>query len=438
MYKDQYLEYLKTVPDAVQFCIQKKKRVAFAYASNLDVLIRWDVEGFNRLAAEFLREAPSFRSGEAVGSMEDCARILSYFVIHGYGGEVDIVSGEVAELLPKYFGVDYGLGGTCAQGAAALGALGFPVLAHLTDCSGEVIDRMAPGQIETVKDGTAVPVAEAVSGEKPRMHFIVQFNKGDVVKVMDREYVVPLSNRLILDFDQLHKIMPVSEDFLHYCEGSAQRLCSYGISGFNGIQDMGVIRERLDCLTRHYAAVKQANPHCRIYFESAHYINDQVRDYIYRVLPEYTDIMGMNEEEFADLAKKAGCPADTGSIVSILEGLEHLFKIYPWKGIAMHSKDYALYYGDDMPDVDLEMGLTLGNLVSGTRARTGRYASLEDCAESLSLPLSGAGLGFAQKLAQLTPRRKALLVPSRYMEKPRTTIGLGDSFVAGMQMCFIK
>ena len=30
-----------------------------------------------------------------------------------------------------------------------------------------------------------------------------------------------------------------------------------------------------------------------------------------------------------------------------------------------------------------------------------------------------------------------MLVPSRYLEMPKTTIGLGDSFVAGMQMCFI-
>jgi len=32
--------------------------------------------------------------------------------------------------------------------------------------------------------------------------------------------------------------------------------------------------------------------------------------------------------------------------------------------------------------------------------------------------------------------RVLVAVPSRYMERPRYTIGLGDTFTAGVQICF--
>ena len=146
----------------------------------------------------------------------------------------------------------------------------------------------------------------------------------------------------------------------------------------------------------------------------------------------------MNEEELVDLTKKKEHPVDKDDIESILSGLDYLLELYPVKGIVMHSKDYALYYGEHREDVDLEMGLTLGNLMSGTRARVGHYGTQEECRESLQLELSPTGVEFADRISKINLKHTAILVPSRYMEKPKYTIGLGDTFVAGMQMCFVR
>lgn len=438
MYKDRYSEYLESVPVSIQFCRETGKRPVLAYASNLDVLVGWDVESFNRLLGIYLKEEPSFEDGEPVRSMEDFARIMSYFAINGYGGEVDVTSKEVVGILPEYFKMSYGLGGTCAQGAAALGSIGFPVLAHLIDHSPEVIERMSCGQIECVKDNQAVPVEECALAGEPLLHFIVQYHKDDVIRARGKEYKIKLSNRLIMGYDKVHKVMPVKEEFLNYCEEHAGQVTSYGISGFNAVISMDLMKKKLERLTGHYKAVKEKNPSCKIYFESAHFISNEIREHTYRILSESIDIMGMNEEELSDLTKKMGCEINKDDLESVLNGLEHLLKIYPLEGIVMHSKDYALYYGNEMPDVDLEKGLTLGNLISGTRARTGRYGSYEDCVENLKQPLSETGMRFAELLENMELPHKAVLVPSRYTEKPATTIGLGDSFAAGMQICFIK
>lgn len=437
MYTDRYQEYLQLVPDKIRRCEETGRRAVLAYASNLDVLVRWNCESFNRFLAEYLKEEPSFQEGDEIASEEDLARILSYFVIHGLGGEVDITSRKVIDVLTEYFDVEYGLGGTCAQGAAALGSMGIPVLVHITDCSKDVIRQMSGIRIEAVKHGRAVPVETCVSGEEALCHFIVQFTKDDVIRVFGKEYKVRLSNRLIMGYDTVHKVLPVEEEFLAYCEKNAKDICSYDISGFNAITDRKIMQERLERLAVHYRSVKEKNPDCRIYFESAHFINNEIREYTYQTLAEVIDIMGMNEEELIDLTRTRGYAVDKDSLDSILKGLEELIKVYPVHGFVVHSKDYALYFGKDMPGTDIEQGLTLGNLVSGTRARTGRYGSVSDCRETLKLELSGTGLAFAKELEGYHLPYKVVLVPSRYMEKPATTIGLGDSFVAGMQICFL-
>jgi ADP-dependent phosphofructokinase/glucokinase len=80
----------------------------------------------------------------------------------------------------------------------------------------------------------------------------------------------------------------------------------------------------------------------------------------------------------------------------------------------------------------------MGNLMACTRARTGRYGSYEDCQDSLACPLSETGLRFYEELGTMKLTHDVRLVPSRYMEKPKYTIGLGDTFVAGVQMAFVR
>ncbi|WP_334196214.1 ADP-dependent glucokinase/phosphofructokinase [Muricomes intestini] len=437
-YRDKYLEYLLEVPGIIDRCRETDSRLVFAYTSNLDAIIKWEAGGFNKLLEQHLEEEPSFVEEETIDNMEDFARIVCYYAIHGYGGEVEITNGEVIEKLKDYFEIQYGLGGTCAQGAAALGAMGVPALIHITDQSEEVIKWMTYEGLESTKNEKRVPLRNCVSNEESLIHLVMQYPKGDILKVRGKEYEVVLSNRLIMDYDQVHKVMPVREEFLKYLEQNAESMFSYNISGFNAIVNVDVLKERLEQLERHYRILKTSNPDLKIYFESAHYISARIRDYLYSVLSGYIDVMGMNEEELVDLAKKKEYELDKNDIESVLSALDYLLELYPVKGIVMHSKDYALYYGAQMEEIDLEMGLTMGNLMSATRARIGHYGTQAECRETLGVNLSPAGLEFAEEISKMKPKHTAILVPSRYMEKPKYTIGLGDTFVAGMQMCFVK
>ena len=437
-YQDNYLKYLESVPAAIEQCERTGNRLALGYTSNLDAIATCDEETLNILIEKYLKEEPSYVEEEAIQDMSDFVRIISYFAMNGLGGEVDIASEAVVDELKQTFNMTYSLGGTCAQSTGALAAMGVPVLTHFTDQAEEVLATVNFKGTESVKDGEKVALTECASGELPLLHVIMQFNRGDVLKINGKEYVIPVSNRLIMQFDQVHKLMPVREDFMEYIEENAEKIYAYSISGFNAILDMNIMEERAAQIKQHLVKIKEKNPDVKVYFESAHYISTKIRDYLYSVLAENLDIMGMNEEELVHLTKKMEHPVDKDDLDSIISGLDFILEQYPVKGIVMHSKDYSLYYGVKQESIDIEKGLTLGNLMSGTKARVGHYGSPDDCRENLKLELSPVGVEFADRLEKMETKHTAALVPSRYMEKPNFTIGLGDTFVAGVQLCFVK
>ena len=86
----------------------------------------------------------------------------------------------------------------------------------------------------------------------------------------------------------------------------------------------------------------------------------------------------------------------------------------------------------------IEKGLTIGNLMAATRARTGRYGSYDDCRETMNLALSAEGIRFVEALGQEKLEEQDCIVPSRYMEHPKYTIGLGDTFMAGCLTAFVR
>ena len=56
--------------------------------------------------------------------------------------------------------------------------------------------------------------------------------------------------------------------------------------------------------------------------------------------------------------------------------------------------------------------------------------------EILKLDMSDKGLYNLRLLEESPYKDRAILVPTRYIDKPKYTIGLGDSFTGGFQMCF--
>lgn len=436
-YTDHYEKYLNEIPGNIEKCKETGDRIVFGYTSDLDVLLTYNEEEFNKLVDTYVK-GDIYRDGdEDITDLESFSRIIAYYMANGLGGEADITNHEVVEYLLKHFEHKFSLGGTGAQGAAAMASVGMPLISHISDKSEPVCDLMNYEGLNTIVGDKQVPLKTIQQGE-PVYHVVFSYTKGDGFNLLGKRYTVPIANRVILDYDTMHKDIVVSEDFKNYIEKNAKHIISYNLSGYNAIVDPELTVRRMKELGAHYKKVKTANPECVIYFESAHYLSQEVKNIVYREISHYVDIMGMNEEELLAHTRELGIEIDKDDLKDVLQGLEQLLKRYRVKGIIMHTKDYSMYYGDDLYGIDLEKALTLGNLLSGTRARVGHYGSLNECRESLKLGLSETGLRFYRELEEMHVERNVFLVPSRYMEKPVCTIGLGDTFVAGVQFAFAR
>ncbi len=437
-YTNGYDHFFQEITADIDRCKTSGKRIVCGYTSNLDVLIEWNEKTFNHIISTFLENEPSLKAGDAIHSLGDFARIACYYAMHGLGGEIDITERSVCDYLLSQFKSCFALGGTAVQGATALSTLGFPVIVHPSDRSLEVCKIMNHPGVEVVAEQGLIPIEEACSGELPVLHIILQFPKGAKLIIKDKLYEIPVSNRLILDYDTKHKQIVVDQCFRDYCESNAKNLYCYSISGFNAITDIHNLMKEMDMLEAHYKKIKDANPNCIIYLEGAHFYNTDVQDLLFDRLSRIVDILGMNEEELVGHAERFGIDTDEKNLESVMRSLQFLTEKYPVKGIVLHTKDYSMYYGSEIDNANIVKGLTLGNLLSGTRARTARYGNMDDCRETIPLPLSATGLTFAEELEKMQPDHYVRLVPSKYIEDPACTIGLGDTFMAGVLIAFVR
>ncbi len=437
-YADRYAAYLAEIPNKTAPGRQRRQPL-LGFCSDLDVVLLWDISKYNRLLNRYLHTQPEQGMGRPIASMEDFARVTSWYISRGLGGCAEIISAELCTCLQELFSSEEALGGTCAQAAAALGAMGFSTDTHLTDKSAAVCRLLKDSGTMVIENSKRIPAEKLSCSKEPIYHIILQYRKDDELIIGNDRFRIPCSNRLIFLYDSVHKHFPISPDFLRYHEQAASSPSVYLLSGFDAISDMKILQDRLDILTAHLNVMRQNHPATVFYLEEAFYLNPEIRQRLMHRLSPMMDIVGMNEEELADQIRELGGTADLTDARQVLSALDRMRRVYGMPGIVLHTKDYALYYGKDIPGCNPEEGLAMGNLMAATRARLGKYGTAEECRDTLLLPVSKAGAAFAEKLpdpAALSKEDRLYFMPSLYMEHPRYTIGLGDTFTAGVLSCF--
>jgi ADP-dependent phosphofructokinase/glucokinase len=410
---------------------------AMGYTSNLDILCDFRVDVLNALLEKHMPDADLLKLEPAkmIRTVEDFISTVVWYCCNGAGGEADIEDFAVIEGL---FDTKPGMGGTSAQAAMALAAVGCPSVIHLTDDSKEVCDLLRSPLIYTVSpDGELIHTDRVKHLQEQEIHYIIQFKKGDVIRCCDQAIEIPASNRLIVTKVTVNAFVPFSQPYFNYIEKNAKTISSNVLSSFNCIQDERVLRERLDAVKRHVRVYKENNPRGVVFFEDAHYHSLDIRKLCIESLYPEVDIVCMNEEELALTLGMYIQAVDIRDILSCIEGVFRLKRLFNVKkGIIVHTKDYSMYAGDD-PGVDIESGLVYGNLMATAKAMYGSYGTKAQIAEVMKLPLSETGVRHRETVARSPHAADTVIVPTKYIDKPKYTIGLGDSFVGGVQICFM-
>lgn len=415
---------------------EKKVYPALGYASNLDLLCDFRTSTLNALMAQHhpnLTQAGLKVPGR-IESLEDLLVTIAYFCVNGIGGEAEIADGALFE---EYFACTPGIGGTGVQAAKALAAIGCPSIVHLTDDSKEVCNLLDSPFIYAVSgDGELVRTGRVQPTQEQEPHYIVQFQKGDVVELGSERIPIPASNRLIVTKVTVNDTLPLWEPYFAYIEEHAPSITSNVLSSFNCIVDAELLAERLEYVTAHVKRYKASNPRGIVFFEEAHYHSQAIRKMCAETLYPFVDIMSLNEEELQSLLSVYGFPKQAGGILDRIDGAKFIRDTFGIRhGIIIHTKDYSMYVGDEL-EARIELGLVYGNLLATAKAMHGSYGTREQIGEVLRLDESERGLEARRLVHDRGLEREAVVVPTKYIDKPKYTIGLGDCFVAGVQLCF--
>ena len=393
--KQKYQAAYDELESTVRKRAEKRRYPAMGYTSNLDLLCDFKTERLNELLEEHTPKArlDQMKAAEIIRTMQDLLETMVYYCSNGIGGEVDV---ENVELIKETFDFSYGMGGTAVQAALALNSVGCPSVVHLTDDSKEVCDILNTPQVYTVsQDGRLVHTDEIRQTNEQEPHFIIQFKKGDSL---------------------------VSSNVL---------------SSFNALLNPELLKERLNFTKEHVAAYRVGNPEGIVFFEDAHFHSIDVKKLCLETIGASVDILSMNEEELNHtLNHMYQEGVDVEDIISSVEGAKSIRRMFGVrKGVVIHTKDYSMYVGEPLK-ADIERGLIYGNLLATAKANNGWYGTKEQVKEVLEFGFGDRGMKNYQTVRESKYAEETVLVPSKYMDKPKFTIGLGDSFVGGVQMCF--
>ena len=416
---------------------KKEQLTAMGYTSNLDLLCDFQVDKLNELLAEYMsgEDLTKMKPAKMIRTMQELLETVVYYCINGIGGEADV---EDPELVKSSFSFKNGMGGTAVQAAMALAQIGGKTLVHLTDDSKEVCELLHSSYIHVVLGNGELGFTDQVISHNPQeTHFIVQFKKGDQVRLGEQVIAIPCSNRLILTKNTVNEYLPLWEPYFKWIEQNAKQVTSNVLSSFNSILEKEVLKDRLQYVKNHVEIYRRNNPDGIVYFEDAHYHNEEVRRLCVETLYPCVDILSMNEEELQYTLKEMyGYDVDIDDIYSCIDGVEFLLdKFHIKKGVIVHTKDYAMFVGNS-ENIDLDNGLMYGMIMATAKASHGNYGTKEQIRQVLELGVSEKGLSNLKKVEERGYGSRVILVPTKYIDKPKYTIGLGDSFTGGVQMCF--
>ena len=307
------------------------------------------------------------------------------------------------------------VGGTGPQAAWTLAELGAQCIIPLVHRSPEQL-AVLPPSVEVAADGGLVPVRELTPSsmrraelDRPR-HYILQFKAGTPLGAR----LLPRSTRIILRFSD--DGIECDEALVALHQEVLPKVHSAVVSGMNAIhpadtRSWSYLNRAVDAWTSSGVA--------QVHLELAEYPNPADLRAAAGFLAGRAASLGLSLSELQSVdAPHSSSPAEAARAL----GDRHR---YPT--VVIHADDWALAVHRQDPAA-MERRLMSGNLLASVRAA-------HDVPQArLDLP---ADASFAEDI----PRSGALgdgwwvtCIPSPWMPTPTSTIGLGDSFVAGFQL----
>ncbi len=327
----------------------------------------------------------------------------------GIGGEYRADWPDGSEWLDRTLPFRLALGGTGAHAARTLALLDAPALLSL-QARGASMLSVLDRNILLADSGGMVPVREvAASGADARRIYVFESTAGEAVDGI----VASRSTRIIV---RLHDgSLDHDPAFEQVSIGLAAQAGAGVLSGFSLLDGEALASEvaRAAELARRW----RENGLRLIHLELAGYTSPCYRDAVLDGLAGWIDSLGMSLSELRELV-----PAGE----SLGATLRELAERYRLSRVCVHADEWAaaLTRGDPRRE---QQALMTGCLIAATRAACGRPVAPQGLPAGAVLrqpPDAEAGDGSHDGWHLVT-------CPAPWLQRPATTLGLGDTFMAG-------
>ena len=279
----------------------------------------------------------------------------------------------------------------------------------------------------------------------PLIHWIIEFDKGDVFEFEGQKFTCPKSNRFIATYDPLNLKLVMDENFV---EATTNQKSDYVIlsgmhaltSNNNGVALVEKVLPIINAWHKHGALV---------HLEIASTQDIEVRKAIVQKLATNCDSIGINERELIDILEVIGeqklaqlcsedCHAENlfRALLRIKEILKtpriqlHFFGLY----LTLQNKSFRI------TPVQNRNGMILASTIAAGKAGTGDINHKENLLWALGQTVSDVGIKELQTLSDIIEDKDMLqtglsqyagfdliAVPTILVEKPVTLVGMGDT-----------
>lgn len=405
--------------------VADSRYVAAGLTSNVDLLVKWDGKIIQSWVDQY---ATGPRNLSAVKTMTDLVDMLLFRLPEG--GTECFISEEVARAIESSLRMlSYGVGGTGAQAACALGSIGVKSVAHLTSFGPQYADLLNYPGLSVYTNNRALPIQRFLSETPERYapHFILQFDKGAFLTFRDRSYAAPVANKIILSWDEWNTQVPLEHGYFQFAKEN--HATSLLISGINGIQQEDLLERKLKEIA---GLLEKASEETVVYCECGPFFLKNGYERYFREIGSRSHIISCSDEELFEI-NSVSHSSFGGNPYLLLDLLKQFFKRYhPRYGVVIHTRDVSMYYGSPLPEgKNVRAALAMGNMVASAKARYSNYGTRELVLSMGDQPDSPVGL----KRIGTLEKGGVIAVPTKPVENPACTIGLGDSFTAGFLSC---
>ncbi|AEH23944.1 ADP-specific phosphofructokinase [Pyrococcus yayanosii] len=432
-------------------------RIYTAYNANVDVIVHIDGKTIQGLIKEFgpkaVRERIEEYPREIREPLDFVARLV-HALKFGKPVAVPLVNEDLNEWFDSRFKYEMeSIGGQAGIIANLLASLGLRrVITYTPFLPKRLANLFHPSVLYPTVDGKLVlkPIREAYrDGDPVKVNRIFEFRKGTEFRLGDEVIEVPHSGRFIVSarFETLSRI-ETRDELRPYLPEIGKLVDGAILSGYQGL--------RLS-----YSDGKDANYYLRkakedirllkkeadikVHVEFASIQDRKLRKRVMNNIFPLVDSVGMDEAEIAHILNVLGYPdlADRIFLYNRIEdtvlGGKIILDELNFEILQVHTIYYLIYIthrDNPLTEEELMRSLEFGTTLAAARASLGDIRGPKDYEVGLRVPFNDRGeyvkLRFEEAKSRLRMREyKVVIVPTRLVPNPVSTVGLGDTISAG-------